>query len=123
STMSSVPFFPAPGNHDYETPNAIPYLTVHSVPTDGVPPIDRGRYYSFDWGNVHFVSLDGHQSLERAVVGTGSMLKWLQADLRSTQQFWKIVYFHYPPFAAGPNMNDPHSALVRQYIVPILETH
>src|SRR5207237_8437515 len=44
-------------------------------------------------------------------------------DLRSTRQLWRIVDFHYPPFAAGPNMNDPHSALIRQYVVPIMEAY
>ncbi len=123
STMCSVPFFPCPGNHDYVYPNAGPYLAVHSPPTDGVPPGDRGRYYSFDWGNVHFVSLDAQQSLPQAVSGGGAMLRWLENDLRSTRQFWRIVYFHYPPFATGQNINDPQSALVRTYLVPILEKY
>ena len=51
------------------------------------------------------------------------MLRWLENDLRSTRQFWRIVYFHHPPFAAGPNMNDPHSALIRQHVVSILESY
>src|SRR5438876_956701 len=63
-TMSSVPFFPSPGNHDYG-PTAAPYLAIHALPTENVPFADRHKYYSFDWGNVHFVSLDGHESLER----------------------------------------------------------
>src|SRR5206468_11391882 len=36
---------------------------------------------------------------------------------------WRVVYFHYPPYAAGPNMNDYHSALVRLHVVPILEAY
>src|SRR5437870_1872815 len=121
-TMSSVPFFPSLGNHDYG-PSAAPYLAIHALPTENVPFADRHKYYSYDWGNVHFISLDGHESLERAVNSGGPMLQWLENDLRSTRQFWRIVYFHYPPYAAGPNMNDPHSALVRQHIVPILEAY
>jgi 3',5'-cyclic AMP phosphodiesterase CpdA len=122
-TMCSVPFFPCPGNHDYEVPNALPYLAIHSVPSEGVPSPDRGRYYSYDWGNVHFVSVDAHQSLDRAVNSNGPMLGWLENDLRSTKQFWRIVYFHYPPYATGQNVNEPLSALVRQYMVPILERY
>ena len=127
-TMSSVPFFPSPGNHDYG-PTAAPYLAIHALPTENVPFADRHKYYSFDWGNVHFVSLDGHESLERDYpdpqIGrpAGPMLRWLENDLRSTRQFWRVVYFHYPPYAAGPNMNDYHSALVRLYVVPILEAY
>jgi 3',5'-cyclic AMP phosphodiesterase CpdA len=123
STMSSAPFFPCPGNHDYEVQNGAPYIAVHSVPTDSVPPADRGRYYSFDWGNVHFVSLDAMLSLDNAIDNGGPMLRWLDNDLRSTRQFWKIVYFHQPPFAKGPNENDTATLRARTYVVPILEAN
>jgi acid phosphatase type 7 len=122
-TMCSVPFFPSPGNHDYDVPNALPYLAIHSVPTEGVPVADRGRYYSFDWGNVHFVSIDAHQSLDRAVNSNGPMLKWLENDLRSTRQFWRIIYFHYPPYATGQNLNDSQCSWARTYMVPIFEQY
>jgi hypothetical protein len=122
-TMCSVPFFPCPGNHDYDIPDAAPYLAIHSVPADGVPHADQGRYYSYDWGNVHFVSIDAHRSLDKAVNDDGPMLRWLDKDLRSTKQFWRVVYFHYPPFATGQNVNDRQSMWVRQYIVPILEQY
>ncbi len=56
NVMSRLPFFPTPGNHEYESPNALPYLAVHSLPTETVQSADWGRYYSFDWGNAHFVS-------------------------------------------------------------------
>jgi Calcineurin-like phosphoesterase/IPT/TIG domain len=122
ATMSSAPFFPTPGNHDFG-PALTPYLSIHSLPKDSTPVADRGRYYSYDWGNVHFVSLDAHESVDNAVNSGGLMLRWLDDDLQSTNQFWRVVYFHYPPFAAGPNMNDPHSGLIRQYVVPILEKY
>jgi hypothetical protein len=124
-TMSSVPFFPCLGNHDYDVPfvNGEAYLSIHSLPSEGVPAADRGRYYSYDWGNVHFISLDAHQALSAAVNAGGGMLRWLENDLRTTHQFWRIVYFHYPPHATGINVNDPPSALVRQHIIPIMENN
>jgi hypothetical protein len=122
ATMSAAPFFPTPGNHDFG-PTLSPYLSIHLLPADSTPAKDRGRYYSYDWGNAHFVSLDGYGSVGDAVNSGRLMLQWLDADLQSTKQFWRIVYFHYPPYAAGPNMNDPHSALIRQYVVPILEKY
>lgn len=121
--MTAAPFFPCPGNHEYETRNALPYLAVHSLPADTVPSTERGRYYSFDWGNVHFVSLDSTLSLERAISGSGSMLRWLEDDLRATRLFWRVVFFHHPPYATGPNQGDPIIAKVRDRIVPILDAH
>ena len=122
--MKRVPFFPCPGNHDYMTRDALPYLALHDLPyVASVPESDRGRYYSFDWGNVHFVSVDSNAPLVLAAGGQGPMLNWLENDLRTTRQYWKIVYFHHPPFAGGPNENDVSSALARSYLVPILERH
>jgi acid phosphatase type 7 len=121
--MRSVPFFPAPGNHDYLTPDAAPYRALHSLPVGGVPESDRGKYYSFDWSNVHFVSLDSNVSLDRAATGEGGMLKWLEEDLRSTSKFWRIVFFHHSPYGTGPTQTNLQSALVRDLVVPILERY
>jgi hypothetical protein len=126
--MSRIPFFPTPGNHEYESTNAGPYLAVHSLPTETVPTSDWGKYYSFDWGNAHFVSIDSNDgltggSLGAAITGQSQMLDWLDRDLRSTRQFWRIVYFHHPPYAGGANYGDPNEPATRTYLVPILEQH
>ncbi|HEU0007829.1 MAG TPA: metallophosphoesterase, partial [Terriglobia bacterium] len=101
--MKQVPFFPCAGNHGYMTRDGFPYLTLHDVPAvDSAPPAERGRYYSFDWGNAHFAAIDSNAPLVQAAQGRGHMLEWLEHDLSVTQQYWKIVYFHHPPFAGGP---------------------
>ena len=119
----SVPFFPCPGNHDYYGDDLQSYIAMNAVPVEGVPEQDRGRYYSFDWGNTHFVSLDSMGSLIDAVEGPGLMLDWLEKDLTRTRKFWRVVFFHHPPFAAGPNQNDAKCIMARERIVPILERH
>jgi acid phosphatase type 7 len=122
--MQRVPFFPCPGNHEYMTRDAFPYLALHDLPqVASAPESDRGRYYSFDWGNVHFVSVDSNAPLVRAAGGQGPMLDWLENDLRATRQYWRIVYFHHPPFAGGPNENDVSCELARNYLAPIVERH
>ncbi|MBI2818318.1 MAG: metallophosphoesterase [Acidobacteria bacterium] len=122
--MQRVPFFPCLGNHEYMTQNGFPHVALHDVPVpEDIPHEDRGRYYSFDWGNVHFVALDSNAPLVQAVQESGPMLQWLENDLRNTQKFWKIVYFHHPPYASGPNQGDGLSELVRHHVVPILERY
>ncbi len=121
--MKRVPFFTTPGNHEYVTNFAAPYLAVHAPPTDTVPLADRGRYYSFDWGNVHFISLDSNQPLADAVGGTGPMLQWLESDLQKTQQTWRIVFFHHPPYLVSNHEDDEADALVRSNVVPVLDKY
>ena len=121
--MKRAPFFTTPGNHDYATNFAAPYLAVHSPPADDVPPADRGRYYSFDWGNAHFVSLDSNMPLANAVNGTGQMLQWLESDLQKTQQAWKVVFFHHSAYPTANHEDDDISALVRNRLIPILDKY
>jgi acid phosphatase type 7 len=121
--LKSVPFFPCPGNHDYQGDVLQSYLAMNVLPIEGVPESDRGRYYSFDWGNAHFVSLDSMACLFEAVEGEGLMLDWLERDLGGTRKFWRVVFFHHPPWAAGPNENDTMCILAREHIVPILERY
>ena len=120
--LNNVPFFPVPGNHEYGTENAGPYLSMHVVPSSSAPPEDAGRYYSFDWGNAHFVCLDSNAPLQRAARGEGQMLQWLDNDLRQTNQLWRVAVIHHAPYATGVNEGDGASLLVRQYVVPILES-
>jgi uncharacterized protein (TIGR03437 family) len=138
--MRSIPFFLTPGNHEYYNPSGLfPYLSLHSPPREGVPEPDAGYYYSFDWGNAHFVSLDTNITdgtepnepwkiyaptpLTKAISGGGGMLKWLDQDLAGSRKFWRIVFFHQSPYAGGRNANDPAGKAFRDYIAPILERH
>jgi len=121
--MRSAPFFPCPGNHDYYETSCIPYRALHAVPGETVRSEDQGRYYSFDWGNAHFVSLDTNDSLFHAVHGSGDMLRWLDADLRSSQKFWRIVVLHHSPYAEGAHSGEIEGKMIRQYVSPILEKH
>ena len=118
--MKQVPFYPAVGNHDIELDGGAPYLAVHALPTDGVPEPDRGRYYSFDWGDVHFVSLDSN--LMPDPTRARRMLDWLNTDLQATRKTWKIVYWHHTPYDAARGA-EAEARLAREQIVPILERH
>jgi len=122
--MARTPFFAAPGNHDYATADAAPFLAVHEAPDSGVSGRDRGRYYCFNWGAAHFIALDSNRPLLEAVEEDGAMLAWLEEDLQKhVGAYWKIAFFHHPPYAGGPNQNHHLTKLARSHIAPILERH
>jgi len=121
--MAQIPFFGSLGNHEYYTDGANPTLAARVTPTNGIPVADQGRYYSFDWDNVHFVALDSNAPLDAAIAGTGTMLAWLDNDLRVTRKYWKVVFFHAPGYATGVHQAEPTAGEVRQGIVPILEKY
>lgn len=97
-TLRRAPFFPSLGNHDAVTANGAPYLQTFHLPANSSP--GKGRYYSFDWGNAHFIALDPVTSPFKP---GSAQYAWLEQDLATTRATWKFVFFHYPPYSSGPH--------------------
>ena len=127
--LRSVTLWPSPGNHDLVSAaldeDEGPYFDVFSLPTKGEAggvPSGRERWYAFDWGPVHVLSLDsvsGHRRRD------GPMLEWLEADLQKARAPWIIAALHHPPYSRGSHdaAKEVATSLVRERILPILERH
>jgi hypothetical protein len=79
-----VPVYPTIGNHERHTRLGRPYFEAFVLP-------EPERYYSFDWGDVHFVAVDTTQRDARQLV-------WLEHDLANNKLPWVIVYGHHPMY-------------------------
>lgn len=123
SWMRSRPFYPSIGNHDDEIGAARAYRDVFVLPEEGASatfPDHAERYYSFDYGPVHFIALD----TELAFLNTSrrqAQLAWLEADLSATNQPWRVVYFHRSPYSSGGEHGS--NLTVRQVFAPVFERH
>lgn len=102
--LALVPVLPATGNHDYGTGDASAFLQVFRLPANE-------RWYSQDFGPVHFAVLDTEQSLAEQAT-------WLRADLAASSASWKVVVMHVPPFSSGHHGSDDE---VQRHLVPVFE--
>jgi len=102
-----LPFFPAAGNHEYHSSGAAPFRAVFSLPGT------NEKWYSYDWGRVHFAALDTESDY-------ATQASWLDADLGATTLPWKIVYFHKPPYSSGGHGSD---TALRAALAPVFEKH
>jgi hypothetical protein len=124
--LRELPLFASPGNHEYATNKAQPYLDNFYLPANN--PARSERYYSFDWGHVHFVSLDSSCALGLAETDCAAAQKsWLAQDLAVTRQPWKVVFFHYPVWSSGEHGSQPkiqreYPPLFEQYGVDLVLT-
>lgn len=110
--LASIALYPTPGNHDYKTADAAPFREVFALPDNGGPS-NAERRYSFDWGDVHFVSID-RQALNE------EQAAWLAWDLERNDRPWTIVFTHQSPYSSGEHGS---SMAFRQLFSPILEQH
>jgi hypothetical protein len=121
--MRSRPFFPSIGNHDDEIANAQAYRDVFMLPTNGASttyPDHAERFYSFDYGPIHFIALDTELAFQDPA-RRDAQVRWLQADLAATSQPWKVVYMHRPPYSAGTHHGSEID--VRNAFAPIFEQY
>jgi len=128
--------FPTPGNHDYandagrQDDHAIPYYDIFTVPDAGQSggvASNNKAYYSYNWGNIHFLSLDSYGEEDagttRLYDTNGKQVQWIKNDLAANTKKWTIAYWHHPPYTMGNHNSDNESELVaiRQNFIQILE--
>jgi len=123
--LRRTPFFPSMGNHDSRSSNAWgqAYLDVFVLPPDGgegTYPDHAERYYSFDYGPVHFVALDTERAFQDPS-RRAAQVAWLEADLGSATQPWKVAFFHRSPYSSG--VVHGSDLAVRGTFTPIFERY
>jgi hypothetical protein len=79
-----VPVYPTIGNHERRTNEGKPYFEAFVLP-------GPERYYSFDWGQIHFVAIDTTQR-------DTAHVRWLEQDLAKNKLPWVVVFGHHPPY-------------------------
>lgn len=123
--LKRKPFFPITGNHDSRASNnnGQAYLDLFVLPEEGgagAYPDHAERYYSFDYGPVHFLGLDTEFAFQ-STARRQAQLTWLAGDLASTSQPWKIAFFHRSPYSGGGEHGS--DLAVRQAFGPLFEQH
>ncbi|MCG6938245.1 MAG: metallophosphoesterase [Gammaproteobacteria bacterium] len=118
-----APVWATRGNHEKD-------LAVHETAFTHPKNAEAGGvasgselYYSFDYGNIHFVCLDSFTS---ANLNGSAMYTWLENDLASTTQEWIIAFWHHPPYTRSSDHDSDTEAglkITREKANPILEKY
>lgn len=116
--------WPTIGNHENMSGGSA-YLSAFTLPTEGQSGGVASKnelYYSFDYGNVHFICLDSEKSGRKSA---DPMYKWLEQDLQAARQDWIVVYFHHPPYTWGTHNSDTEQRHIdmRTVYVPLMEKY
>ena len=139
--LKRYPLFPSPGNHDYhdkefsaavaQQTHEIAYYENFSMPQSGESggvASNTNEYYSFDIGNIHFLSLDsyGKADNKRLSDTSGPQVTWIKQDLeKAAKTKWIVVFFHHPPYTMGSHNSDTEKELaeIRENFIPVLDRY
>jgi len=123
--LENIPCMPLVGNHEAYALGgkfAIPtfFTKQFKLPMNG-PDGLKGQVYSFDYGDVHFVMLDTQIGEEgRFIPGMLEKQKlWLEDDLATTTQKWKLVFVH----RALYNNKAEGNSTIQAAFAPIIDKH
>ncbi|MER3468329.1 MAG: alkaline phosphatase, partial [Thermoflexus sp.] len=93
-------FFPALGNHDWESPGARPFRDYFTLP-------GNERYYDVRWGPVHLFILDSDPREPDGITADSRQARWLRERLQASDAPWRLVVLHHPPYSSGLHGSTP----------------
>lgn len=98
--IQKVPYYVTLGNHEKDGPLYFKYFAMPG----------NERWYSFDYGNSHFIALDSNMPY----LLDPKQKKWLTDDLKAARKnpetSFIFVYFHHPPYGTGGRHGNPQVA-------------
>ncbi|MGB4844998.1 MAG: metallophosphoesterase [Ferruginibacter sp.] len=135
--------YTTPGNHDYGNSSSNTgvrnnaYYNNFTMPTAGEiggVPSGTEAYYSFDIGDVHFLSLDSYgrenANTTKMYDTSGAQATWLKNDLAANTKKWTVAYFHHPPYTKTSHNSDYNGGsgeldlvAIRERFIRILERY
>jgi len=114
--LNRAAFFPALGNHERNSREFYDFFQVGAVP-----------YYSFDWGNAHFIILNS--DIGNAASSPSArerfwqeQTQWLEEDLKLSQKAaFRFVTAHHPPITAVARRQDGNPKMTA--LMPMFEQY
>ncbi|HEY8548748.1 MAG TPA: metallophosphoesterase [Vicinamibacterales bacterium] len=100
---AGVKFYAALGNHDEPDQR-------HYEPFN----MNGRRYYTHDHGEVRFFVLDSNRL-------DPDQVAWLERELASSEEPWKIVYLHHPLYSSGERHGGEEE--LRELLEPLFVKH
>lgn len=113
---SQAPMMVSYGNHEILLGEGFEFWAPRFATPAG---FDGRRFYSFDVGDVHFVSIF---AVSDTAGLTSSALQWIEQDMQAARQAgqrWIVPFFHVSPFSDGKN--HPSNLKLREQLGPIFE--
>jgi predicted phosphodiesterase len=108
----TIPIYASPGNHE----SGQMYYDNLFLPSNN--PQKTEAYHSFDYGNVHIISVNTEIDYKKG----SEQYQWLEHDLQSPEAqsaTFKIVFWHRPPYSSSNHGSDMSA---RTTLCPLMES-
>ncbi|KGL41305.1 LPXTG cell wall anchor domain-containing protein [Listeria sp. SHR_NRA_18] len=118
--LSNTTIAAATGNHDAFN-NSFRQHFYYDHPANA-NNLNKGVYYSFDYGPAHFMMLNTNDQDSRALDPT--QLAWLKEDAKKARADgakWLVVAFHKGIYTVASHMTDTEIVTLRDQLAPVFD--
>ena len=123
SSLLKTTIAPSAGNHEDEN---YAFIDHFNLDTPANSATETGAYYSYDYGNAHFVVLNSNEDSAEYANFSADQVEWLKNDVtraKSNGSKWIIVNIHKGPYTTSNHATDkdimgPNG--VRNKIAPLM---
>lgn len=114
SYFSNYTYMPVTGNHDSGS-NAV-FNHFNLLPAEN-SSTESGVYYSFDYGNVHFIIVNSNETSDEYMLSQ-QQRDWIIADAAASDKTFKVLCVHHPIYSGR---SDPlQIATYRSYFSKLI---
>ncbi|HYO10041.1 MAG TPA: PA14 domain-containing protein [Tepidisphaeraceae bacterium] len=87
-------FFPAAGNHDWDSSNLKTYRDYFTLP-------NNERYYDVRKGSIHFFFTSSDKREPDGTSSASTQAQWIKSRMQASTAPFKVVIMHHPPYTSG----------------------
>lgn len=115
SLLPAIPFYAAPGNHDYEVQAGRPFFDVFTLPRNGPAGLVPESSWWLERAGVQMIAHDTNQS---ASTLRSQSVPWHTETTRRPATF-RFVFQHHTMYSSGPNSSEAPAASLRSLLAPL----
>jgi hypothetical protein len=113
--LPQLPFYAAPGNHDYEFQAGRPFFEVFTLPRNGPASLAPESSY---WPERAGALLIVHDTNQSAALLRSQSIPW-HTELARRPATFRIAFHHHSMYSSGPNFGEPPSPQLRALLAPV----
>jgi predicted phosphodiesterase len=113
--LPAIPFYAAPGNHDYEVERGKALFDVFTLPRNGPPGLAPESSYWLERAGALMIVHDTNQSPATLEARSAP---W-HAEVAARPAAFRLVLQHHPLYSSGPNAALESSGALRGLLAPL----
>lgn len=121
NSLLKTTIMPVAGNHEAYNSASSSLIDHFNLPVVAGQNTTTRAYYSYDYGNAHFIVLNTNDNSSGAGQLSQAQVDWLKSDVAASKKQWNILSMHKGIYTTRKHLDDADIIASREQLVPIMD--